>query len=227
VAEIRQASHTDLTAIVQIMHLAWPDSAVNGSRITGILENRNHKTHVAVEYENVAGFVDGFITTSHDGVLRWEVDLLAVHPDYRGRGIGCQLIAASSREGRERSAALCRALVRTDNRKAALAFSQCKYTSDLRTYGLYVNAELVSQSITASTEGAHLIAVETLSYCGVWVEGALSEAGFAAANRVCIERQLDACGAVIPVEQNDLISAAQSTGYALIGQYNWWIYNIK
>lgn len=39
----------------------------------------------------VVGFVIAF-ATSGAGALRWEIDLLAVHPDWRGRGLGGRLI---------------------------------------------------------------------------------------------------------------------------------------
>ncbi len=47
---------------------------------------------------DVAGFVIAFSVNSRQGTW-WEIDLLAVHPDRQGRGLGRQLIRAAAAGG--------------------------------------------------------------------------------------------------------------------------------
>jgi GNAT superfamily N-acetyltransferase len=99
--EIRRATAADAPAISSVKAAVWPGDAVDSGRIARVIASESHATHVAVCNGAVVGFVDGFPTISCDGLCRWEVDLLAVRPDFRGQGIGVQLIAAS--RGRDAS----------------------------------------------------------------------------------------------------------------------------
>jgi ribosomal protein S18 acetylase RimI-like enzyme len=71
--------------------------------------------------EHVAGFVIAFPVSSLQGAW-WEIDLVAVHPDRQGRGLGRQLIQTATAGG-EGLASRSRAVVAADNRCSARAFA--------------------------------------------------------------------------------------------------------
>jgi len=80
---------------------------------------------VATTGDTVAGFAIAFPTHSLAGV-RWEVDLLAVRPGWRGRGLATRLIRAACAHG-ARIAPVARAVVATDNRASLRAFQRAGF----------------------------------------------------------------------------------------------------
>jgi GNAT superfamily N-acetyltransferase len=77
---------------------------------------------LAVGGDRVVGFVIGFPTTGLQGT-QWEIDLLAVLPDWRGRRLATRLIRAASAHGAT-VAPRARAFVAVDNGASARAFSR-------------------------------------------------------------------------------------------------------
>lgn len=55
------------------------------------------------------------MTYTLEGLARWEVDLLAVHPDFRGKGIAAQLVSPITKTGKARGANFARGLVEVEN----------------------------------------------------------------------------------------------------------------
>jgi len=74
---------------------------------------------------NVVGFVTAFPVSSLEGIW-WEIDLLAVHPDWQGRGLGRQLIRAAAAGG-EGLVNRSRAVVATGNRRSTRAFTHAGF----------------------------------------------------------------------------------------------------
>src|SRR3972149_6121657 len=107
--EIRRATTEDTGPIGEIIGYVWGET-VDSARIAAIISSREHDTWVAVCDGKAAAFVDSFPTRSAEGVARWEVDLLAVHPDFQGRGLARKLVAASAAEAGRRGLALARGL---------------------------------------------------------------------------------------------------------------------
>jgi len=86
--------------------------------------------------ENVAGFVIAFPVSSLQGAW-WEIDLLAVHPERQGQGLGRQLIQAAATAG-EGLAGRSRAVVATDNRHSARAFVRAGFQAEPSTCTLLI-----------------------------------------------------------------------------------------
>src|SRR5688572_14573111 len=95
---IRPAEAADTAGIAEVIRLSLgdePDEAL----IKAVLGLTDHATLVGVDGQQVTGYASGFITHTLDGVQRWELDLLGVHPDYRRQGIGRGVIQACTEAG--------------------------------------------------------------------------------------------------------------------------------
>lgn len=221
---IRFAHIDDAGAIAALYQLVWPDLSVDACQVQRAIEDPTHAPFVAIEDTHVIGFVDGFSTISVDNIPRWEVDLLAVHPDYRGRGVARALICANTQAGRERETRFARTLIRVGNIGSEKAFASCGYTRNETLCDLYVSTSFQPPYglITQSETETYLVRVNTMGYRGVWLEGEVSTSSFALANSISQEQELDSAGAVIPQAQRVSIRAAQHADYAKIGEYYWW-----
>ncbi len=222
--ELRQATMDDAAAIAEVKDAVWPDEATARSYIAEVINQPEHFVHVATIDDRVVGFVEGFITLSSEGQYRWEVDLLAVQPEYRGRRIAPQLVQASTQAGRDMGASLARGLIRVGNLAAELTFSSCGYVANDEKNALYVaGGEHGSSEVP---ENLFLIPVATFGYRGVWLEGELSAQGFLAARAVVARHGWDVAGAVIPLDNTNAIVAAQQARYEYSADFRRWSFRM-
>ncbi|MBI5930240.1 MAG: GNAT family N-acetyltransferase [Chloroflexi bacterium] len=223
--EIRQAVPTDAPHIFSIKQAVWPsetseDQAV--SYIADIIALPNHAIRLAF-IENVpVGFIDGFMTHTLDGLPRWEVDLLAVHPNFRGRAVAAHLVALSGESGRIRGAKFARGLVEINNTASQQVFAKCGYDLDDQIHVLYVGPGRLTDGLVPNPENTLLTPVQTINYRGIWIEGDYNKAGFLAGQALCNEHRWDLAGAVIPTNHIIGVQTAQELGFTLVGHYQWW-----
>jgi len=218
--ELRKATMDDAVAIAQVKDAVWPDEATASAYIAEVINQPEHIVHVATINNRIVGFVEGFITLSNEGHYRWEVDLLAVQPEYRGRGIAPQLVKASTKAGRDMGASLARALIRVGNLAAERTFASCGYAVNDEKNALYV--AMGEQNSIKIPENVFLIPVSTFGYRGIWLEGELSAQGFSAARAVVARHGWDVAGAVVPQHNKTAIIAAQEAGYEFVADFCWW-----
>ncbi len=227
---VRRASPADAPGIARVKAAAWPEESLpDPDHIARVLAQPEHAAHVALDGDgSVLGFVDGFVTLSPTDALRWEVDLLAVHPDCQGRGIGRALVEVSTAAGQEMGVSFARALIRVDNVGSQRAFARCGYRLDGAVCALYISQPVVETRQAVSlphipTGEAHFVSVTTFTYRGLWLEGGLGAEAFQAAQAIRDHNGWDVAGAVIPPAQPEAIRAAEAAGYTLVGPYQWWI----
>jgi predicted N-acetyltransferase YhbS len=216
---IRPARSDDATEIAHILRAVWPDDTADANRIASVIQPGTHLTVVAESEGRVVGFVDGFMTHSVDQSPRRELDLMAVHTDFHGRGIAKQLIRAfidSSAEG------LTRALIRADNTPAQRALQSCGFQPDNALRALYVASGVADHAMTPQ---AHIIPVQTFIYRGVWVEALTAPSELKLARTLLAHDENDVVGAVIAQTDTLAIQAAEAAGYELIGNYWWHTFN--
>ncbi len=220
--EIQQATPQHALQIAYVKRRVWEDEQADETYIARVIAEPDHVTHIAVEDNTVVGFVDSFLTLSSEGMRRWEVDLLAVLPEHRGKGIASQLIAASTDAGHTMDAALMRALIAVDNVGSEKAFARCGYQTQDETCALY-GSDGTADNLPHPND-LYLLPVTTFNYRGVWLEGKLSAEGFRKAQAVRARYQWDTAGAVIPLSQTQAVTAAQEAGYTFVAEYRWWHY---
>lgn len=225
---IRLAEPTDADAIASVKTVVWPEESVNRQRIEDVITDRDHATHVAEIAGRIVGFVDGFVTRTHTGALRWEVDLLAVHPDLQRRGVAKRLILASGDSGCEKGATQKRGLIHVDNVGSMRAFGGCGYQpTDDGHCSLLVATANVAATQSCVVTGSHLVHVRTINYRGLWIEGTFSAANLGAAIWCLVQERLDLVGAVIPVKNEPAIRAALAAGCQHVGDYQYWTTSTK
>ena len=222
---LRTARPEDVDNITTIKRLAWPDENCDPTQIEVVLAAPTHQTHVIEIEGQMVGFVDGFLTRDAAGLARWEVDLLAVHPDYRGRGLGSRLVTANTQAGTQTGASRVRSLIHVENHASAGAFTRSRFKPQPGEATLVVLGQGAgSTSHIRPLEKPYLVPVSTINYTGLWQESHFTPQGFAAACLALKECGRDLVGAIIPSENSAALTAAAAAGYEPIGNYRWWVW---
>ncbi len=127
------ASAEGLLGVEQAVFDECPYSA---EQVRIMLIDGPQRAWLALSGDTVIGFVIAFPTAGLQDPL-WEIDLLAVHPQWRGRRLGTRLIRAASAwtEGIPQQA---RAYVATDNNASAQAFTRAGLRPGPETYTLLI-----------------------------------------------------------------------------------------
>jgi ribosomal protein S18 acetylase RimI-like enzyme len=216
---MRQVTQADAPALAQLIMETGLDDTPDSEWIARVILSTSRVTVVETADDGaLIGFVDAFMTVSADGVPRWEVDLLGVHPNCRGRGIAQRLIAASVEAGREQGAQVIRALIHVNNGASAGAFRRVGFVPAQSTRELYVSDQPVDEADT-SPPAAHLIPVCTLTYTGIWIEADHSPQSLRAARAARAKYGWLIAGALLPTG----VPAPES--FARVGEYRWWTLN--
>ena len=71
-------------------------------------------------------------------------------------------------------------------------------------------------------DDAHIVAVDTLTYSGVWIEGKLSAAALRAARSLSYRQEWSSAGTLIPVDDVTTLEAARQADYMQVGEFDWW-----
>lgn len=126
---------------------------------------------VALEKDEVAGFVSTFLTIGKRGSRRWEIDLLAVRRASQGQRLGQRLVEAACRVAQEKKAAIARAAVRVDNIASQRTFENAGFTTNREVHRLltWTPDGKIGSSIYGGS--VRFVAVNTVTYRGLWLEG--------------------------------------------------------
>jgi GNAT superfamily N-acetyltransferase len=180
-------------------------------------------TYTATLDEDVVGFADSFVTFDREGRARFELDLLAVAPQMQGGGIGSRLIEASLHAARHYEPALIRALVRSDNQRMRRLCHRHGFSLSEDNCALFITAPRPVNH-RQRQHRAQLIAVETLAYDGMWLEGALSQDAIDDAHWIAMRSNMSTIGAVVSGNATDALALLRVNAFIKVGDYNWWTF---
>ncbi len=110
----------DAQGLLAVERATFDESPYTAEQVRSMLTAGPQRAWLALAADRVVGFVVAFATVSLSGPS-WELDLLAVAPRWRGRGLATRLIRAAA-EGGAQAAGRVRAVVATDNDASARAF---------------------------------------------------------------------------------------------------------
>lgn len=218
---IRQASLADVVSIQQVKYAVWPsENPPQPNTVIAALETPSHQTLLALAGSELAGFVSCFVTSSAAGNARWEIDLLAVHPHFRRKGVASELLktAVSSLPP---EATLSRGLIEVSNIGSQRSFARHGFQTDGVGYNLYISATTPYASATCPPE-THLVPVNTLNYRGIWIEGVLSAEALAAGQAERLRQKVDVVGILIREDDIENNEQAQQSQFESVGRYQWW-----
>ncbi|HSH05948.1 MAG TPA: GNAT family N-acetyltransferase [Anaerolineae bacterium] len=213
---IRPAMIGDIAAILNIKQNAWPDVPVSATQLGHVLNHPHHTTLVAERHGTLVGFLDSFLTT-HAGIARWELDLLAVSPTARRLGIGRALLAASLDIGWQQGATLARGLIHHQNQPSQALFQQLNFTPA---------GSLAQLWIKTAPPWPHFppwvrqLPVDTINYHGLWLEGPLD--GPKTTPIITNPRPFDLLGTVLPLNNTAAETFLTKAGFTSFGHYQWW-----
>jgi len=130
----------DATALLTVERRSLGDSPYTPEEALTILRRPEHHAYLALAAGRPVGFCSSFETPTDAG-LRVELDMLGVHPDYRGRGIATSLLRAAMAGARARGIRLFRGAVAAGNVPSQRAFETAglrrgALPSDLTVYQL-------------------------------------------------------------------------------------------
>jgi ribosomal protein S18 acetylase RimI-like enzyme len=118
-------SLADAEGLLAVEKATFDESPYSAERVQAILTGGGQRAWLALGQGQVVGFVAAFATYGLRGPC-WEIDLLAVHPDWTGLGLATRLIRAAAAHGRA-AAGQVRAVVAADNLGSARAFTRAGF----------------------------------------------------------------------------------------------------
>jgi ribosomal protein S18 acetylase RimI-like enzyme len=129
-------SLADVMGLLEVERATFNESPYGAEGVRAMLSTGPQQAWLAIAGDKVVGFVIAFPTHGLSGV-RWEIDVLAVHPDCSGRGLGTRLIRMAAAHG-VGVAHRARAVVATDNPASARAFTRAGFRKSRGAYNLLI-----------------------------------------------------------------------------------------
>ncbi len=118
-------SLSDAEGLLAVERATFNESPYTAPQVQAMLGGDAQRAWLAIGEDHVVGFVVAFLTNGAQGP-HWEIDLLAVHPDWTGHGLATQLIGAAATYGAN-LAGNARAVVSTENPGSARAFERAGF----------------------------------------------------------------------------------------------------
>jgi len=217
---IRRAAPGDAPGIAAIHRLAWPREEMDPARVGRVLAEREGATFVAAGPGGIVGFIDSFPTRDPAGGIRWELDLMAVHPDHRGGGLGGRLVRAAVRVGLEWGASPVRGLVRVENLASRRMLTWCAFRPEpIERCLMVADPGTAGSPARAYAAACRVIPVRTLTYRGWWLEPRAhpSRPGPDAEGP-----DPEIIGMVVAREDRAARESARAAGFRVAGRFHWW-----
>lgn len=120
-----EGSLSEAQGILAVEQATFHESPYSADELRTMLTQGQQRAWLAMKGPDAVGFVVAFPTHGLSGPC-WEIDLLAVHPAWRGHGLATALVRAATGHGAQ-VASRARAVVATDNPASARAFTRAGF----------------------------------------------------------------------------------------------------
>ena len=224
--KIRRARPEDAKTIADICENSFGEMP-DRNRLRRVLADESNFTFVATDGLSVLAFVDNFISCSQQGNQRMELDLMAVCPWARGRGVGKQLFHASIALTKRVGLSSIRALVKVDSPAMQTLCESTGWSRSPDRFILFVRSPAPSNVSAPTDHPGHLISVDTLTYDGVWIEGGLSQDTVDAAMIVAMNERRTVVGAAVRENNGSARRVLLNNAFEMSDAYHWWELNLK
>lgn len=233
----------DAAGLLEVEAACWNESMHSPHSIQSVLVDDEIKQvcWLALGGGEAVGLMHAFQTFDSIGRAIWEMDLLAVHPDWRGRGIGTELVRRAA-QARPDETAHARAFVEPSNVASQKAFERSGFavagerqqifereTADAGADAVHPRDVTLQRirpaSWRASSDGqvAYFDLVYTVLYDGLWLSGGLTARLVEAACVLAEHYQLDKVGVVTPLADAGRSDLLKQTGFDNLGTYDMWL----
>ena len=165
--KIRAARAGAKEGISRVLHDVWEESLLEDV-FEAYTESDDRLVLVSEDGGQVEGFSSAFLTPAP--VSCWEVDLVAVLPNSRGKGVGSDLIRGTVSGAPREKAEIARASVRVDNCASQGAFERVGFSTDMIERTLLLWDPVIGCDESFYHPGVALVPVDTLTYRGLWIE---------------------------------------------------------
>jgi GNAT superfamily N-acetyltransferase len=115
----------DAEGLLAVERATFNESPYTAQQVRAMLSGDAQRAWLVTGEDRVVGFVVAFLTRGLRGSC-WEIDLLAVHPEWTRRGLATRLIRAASSHGGQ-VADRARGVVSTENPGSARAFERAGF----------------------------------------------------------------------------------------------------
>jgi N-acetylglutamate synthase-like GNAT family acetyltransferase len=216
----------DIGGVADIVKDVWQQDVLPDV-VRAQIEHDASALWVAEQNDDALGLVSAFLTVAGDGRRRWEVDLIAVKPVSRGRGLGTRLIRRVCKDSRARTASLTRALIRVENVPSQKAFESAGFATDGRDHELFLWPPETGGDARPYAGPVDLLPIDTLTYRGLWLEGLTSVSAeeqrraVKAARSIVFEENRANAGAVIPADEVHRLAPDLRDEARMHGEYRW------
>ena len=227
--QVRRATAEDAEGICRVLHKIW-NQRIDEEVFNAHLHSDKCGIWVATANGDVAGFVSAFQTCDLNHRGRWEIDLVAVRPPSRGRGLGQRLVCRAWKESERLKLNFSRAFIRVTNAESQRVFQKVGFVTDRRLYILHLWPPIPSNEEVQCSKRVNLIPVDTLTYRGLWIEGLTSghlskddqhRVVLSAQYRISLDSRLNT-GAFIPTDELSILSMEVQRESVEHGKYHCW-----
>ena len=160
-------SLTDADGMLAVERDSFDESPYSRYQIRDMLTEGPQRAWLAVAGSAIVGFVVSFATHSLNGAS-WEIDLMAVHPSWRGRGLGTRLVRASCAYGTG-LAGRARSVVSAGNQASARVFRRAGFRAAKEVCELYICRIQEQQEPEAATHGTEVTALGSSTEMRGWL----------------------------------------------------------